>query len=85
MPSKREMRKRIDEAVNMFAKLIEMPYETQREGLQIFKETGVLAGNRELIETMSKMMELPPADLTTAIRMLRGQLLTIKHDQFGDD
>ena len=84
MPSNREMRERIDWAVGMFKELATKPYEMQLEVLDVFKQAGLAEGNPKLMEDMTRIMELPPEDMPRALEVLRGQLLVIKHDQFGD-
>lgn len=82
-PSNREMRKRIDEMVAMLGELLTLPKSSHGEVIELFVELGHEYGFRDLVNTMSQAATLPPEEQTQFIRELRGQLLAIKHDQFG--
>jgi hypothetical protein len=83
MPSKKKMRKEIDEWVDLLGQLLTRPADDQEEGLTILAELGEKAGAPQLTQSMSQMIALPPSERTQAIRALRGELLAIKRTQYS--
>jgi len=84
MPSLREIHSRIDDAVEVLGEIDGLPIEDRRKALQELARVALEENWPSIAARMkTAAADLPPEKLSEFIRRFRGQLLVIKHDQFG--